>query len=107
MSAISTDVKPGKAKQESLDSFKEHADTIREDVKHLREDTAAAATDAVQAISETAKHSAETVAGISKGTAEKAGEYHDAMCSTVRKHPTAAVLTALAAGVVVGKFIGR
>ena len=87
--------------------LREHAEAIREDVRNLREDTTAAACDAAHAISDTAKNSAQVVTDVTKTGAEKAGEYHDAVCRTVRKHPTASVVTAVAAGIFLGKLLGR
>ncbi len=109
MSTMTTYTENKTAKNGSNDRapMRDHAEAIRDDVRNLREDTAAAAHDAVQAISETAKNSAETVTEITKTGAEKAGEYHDAVCRTVRKHPTASVVTAIAAGVFLGKLLGR
>ncbi len=85
---------------ESKSGIREHTDAIKSDVEALKQDTAAAAS----AVSDTVADKAKDVADLARQGGERLQDTHDSLCEQVRKRPTAAVLLALGAGVVLGRI---
>lgn len=83
-------------------TLKEHASHIREDVATLKSDATAAASALGTVVHDEAARAAE----LAKTGGEKAKDAHAAICTQVSKHPTAAVLTTLGIGILVGRFLG-
>lgn len=100
-----TDDKP--ADRGGLRELKKDAGALKEDITHLKEDvvraSSHAAAEAAHALRAGAD-SASELAGTARDTAKRG---HDAMCKAVVKNPTASVLVALGAGVLVGRVLGR
>lgn len=84
------------------EELREHAGAIKEDVKALKDD----ATAAVGAAGTCLREEAERVNELAKSGGESVRDMHTAVCRTVSKHPTAAVLTTLGVGVLLGRLIG-
>lgn len=82
--------------------LREQAGAVKEDLQALKEDAAAAASAAGDCI----RSEADRVTEVARTGGEKAAEMHTSVCRTVSKHPTAAVLTTLGIGVVIGRLIG-
>ena len=85
---------------EAKGGVREHSDAIKSDVEALKQDTVAAAS----AVSDTVAEKAKDVADLARNGGERLQDTHDSLCEQVRKRPTAAVLLALGAGVVLGRI---
>ena len=79
-----------------------HVQTIKEDVSTLKSDLSVAAAEATHVAHEKAQQALD----VAKTGGERAKEAHEKVCKTVSKHPTASVLLALGAGLLVGRAIG-
>ncbi len=88
----------------SSDSLRKHSSVLKDDVKTLKDDAVAAAHTAKECL----QNEAEQVAAIAKTGGEKAQQMHNMVCDNVKRHPTAAVLTTLGVGIMLGRvFSGR
>ena len=80
-----------------------HAQTLKDDLATVKDDAAAAAT----ALGARLQQDAECVVDAAKAGGERARQFHEGVCEQVSKRPTAAMLIAVSAGVVLGKFLAR
>ncbi len=83
--------------------LREQVSAIRSDMQALKADTAAAASTVGHKLHEEAEHAME----LAKVGGVKAQEFHRAFQSTVKKHPTTAVLVTLGVGAMVGRLLAR
>ena len=86
---------------ESKPRLAEHASAIRDDLRQVKSDVAAAASTAGDVV----QHEAERVMDIARAGSERAGELHESVCNTVRRHPTASLVATLGVGVLIGRLI--
>lgn len=84
----------------------DHAATLKDDLQTLKTDAAEAGADLVHQARESAVAAKDTVLEKASEYGDQVAEYHDTMCRTVRKHPTAAVLVSIGAGILLGRLLG-
>lgn len=84
----------------------EHAAVLKDDLQTLKTDAVEAGSEIAQDIKETAVAAKDAVVDTATEYGDQTAEYHAMMCRNVRKHPTAAVLLSLGAGIVLGRLLG-
>lgn len=87
--------------------LKKDADAVKQDLAHLKEDVVRASSHAATEAAHVLRAGADSASELATTARDSAKRGHDAMCTAVRKNPTASVLLALGAGVVVGRVLGR
>lgn len=97
-----SDPGPARASDDRSSPAAGHVQHIKDDVSALKSDLSRAASDATHAAHEKAQQALD----VAKTGGERAKEAHESICKTVSKHPTASVLLALGAGLLVGRAIG-
>ena len=100
--APTTEAANSKSDQDHKTSVAGHIQTLKEDVGTLKSDLSTAACDATNVAHEKAQQALD----VTKTGGERAKDAHEKVCKTVSKHPTASVLLALGAGLLVGRAIG-
>lgn len=104
MGQISSGQYGNTGKAEAERELREHGKTLKEDVKILKNDVSSAASTAGELVG----HGVDRVTHAAQRGGDTAVEAYDTMRRTVKEHPTAAVLTTLGIGVLIGRlFSGR
>jgi len=112
MSLMTTDEKAntttGSESKDLRDGFSE----VKQDAQHVKEDLEALKQDAAQLTShataqaiEAVKTGAKTAADVASTTGDRMKQAHSTMTEQVRARPTASVLIALGAGVMIGRVL--
>lgn len=112
MSAISTNqskdaqgTKSDGDRRHAISEMKRDAHAVKEDLEVLKEDTAQLASHATSHAIDAVKCGAQSATEFANSSSEKLKEYHIAVNKQVRARPTASVLLALGAGVMIGRVL--
>lgn len=92
----------GSATSSAREKLGEHAGAVKDDLQQLKHDVGGLAIAGV----DTAKEHVQKVKEVAEQGSHKAEEWHAAVCRNVKEHPTAAVLTTLALGIMIGRVLG-
>lgn len=113
MSSMQTAQNRPNPQNPDTDRAKSHIQELKKDAAAVRDDLVMLKDDAVRATSHVAESATNMVRDGSESATElfrNAGatckKYHGAMSKNVVKHPTASVLAALGAGVLIGRLLG-
>ena len=88
-----------------MTDVKKDAHDVREDLEVLKEDTAQLAAHATSQAVEAVKVGAKSASEVAVSSGEKLKQYHGTMTEQVKARPTASVLLALGAGVMIGRVL--
>ncbi|MFG0244641.1 MAG: hypothetical protein ACF8MF_01140 [Phycisphaerales bacterium JB052] len=88
-----------------IGEVKKDAHAVKEDLEVLKEDTAQLAAHATSQAIEAVKVGAKSAGEVATNSGEKLKQYHGAMTEQVKARPTASVLLALGAGVMIGRVL--
>ncbi len=113
MSLMTTDEKTEKSTQENkpnqlrdgISEVKQDAKIVKEDLDTLKKDAATLTSHATEQAIEAVKVGAKSAGEVACTTGQKMKETHSAVCDQVRARPTASVLLALGAGVMIGRVL--
>lgn len=85
------------------DRIASEAKNLKSDLGDVKDDLSNVASAAVDGVRSEAEH----IADYAQAGADKVHHYHSQFRRNVSKHPTAAVLTTLGVGIIIGKMIAR
>lgn len=91
--------------RDGMTEIKQDAKSVREDLEVLKEDAAQLTSHATAQAIEAVKIGAKSAGEVATSTGEKMKQCHTAMNKQVRARPTASVLLALGAGVMIGRVL--
>lgn len=91
----------------AIDDLKKDTAAVREDLTHLKEDAVRATAHATEHAMEAVTSGADSAREMAHSASKACKQYHETMCDTVRKNPTAAVLVAAGVGVLAGKLLSK
>lgn len=92
--------------REGVAELKRDAQTIKEDLEVLKEDATELGIHATKHGIDAAKAGVQSSAEFAKGACDSVKGYQESMNKQIRSHPTASVLVALGAGLMVGRVLG-
>lgn len=93
------------ALREGITEVKQDAKNVKEDLDALKKDTAMLTSHATEQAVEAVKAGAKSAGEVASTTGQKMKQTHTAVCDQVRARPTASVLIALGAGVMIGRVL--
>lgn len=91
--------------REGLSEVKKDAQTVKEDLEVLKEDAAQLTSNATAQAIEAVKVGAKSAGEVASSTGQRMKQTHSAVCDQVRARPTASILVALGAGVMIGRVL--
>lgn len=90
---------------EGISEVKQDAKNVKEDLDALKQDAAKLTSHATEQAIEAVKTGAKSAGEVACTTGQKMKQTHSAVCDQVRARPTASVLLALGAGVMIGRVL--
>ena len=91
--------------REGFSEVKKDAQSVKEDLEVLKEDAAQLTSHATAQAIEAVKVGAKSAGEVASSTGQKMKQTHSAVCDQVRARPTASILVALGAGVMIGRVL--
>lgn len=107
MTTLSRQEAPAKTTTES--SQHSERQRVADEAKHLKQDLVQVKDDVASVAGATAdcmRAEGEKLGEYAQSGADKFHDYHQQMRRTVSRHPTAAILTTLGVGVIIGRILG-
>lgn len=103
--STSTSTTPRSEIRSGLTEVKSDVHAVKEDLDLLKEDTVQLASHATSHAIEAVKAGAHSAGELATNSGEKFKQFHGAMNKQVKARPTASVLLALGAGVMIGRVL--
>lgn len=87
---------------EPRERLSDEAKNLKSDLIDVKDDVAGV----TKAATELCRSEAEHIGEFATTGVDKAKEYHTSVCKQVSRHPTAAVLTSVGVGILIGRILG-
>ena len=93
--------------REGMQDIRKDAATVKDDLGTLKSDATQMAAHTTQEAIEAVRQGAQSASEMARSVSESAKDLHGSFCDKVSQRPTASILLAVGAGVVVGRILAR